>query len=87
MKKFNGRVVLIIGTLSGIGKQVAIDFANNGARAVIFVARSVRSLRAANSPRLEITVPFYFKAAVWLKQTLPDVVNPIMGTALREKLK
>ncbi|MRN60508.1 MAG: hypothetical protein FIO03_00430 [Nitrosopumilales archaeon] len=42
---------------------------------------------AANSPRLEITVPFYFKVAVWLKQTLPDVVNPIMGTALREKLK
>jgi NAD(P)-dependent dehydrogenase (short-subunit alcohol dehydrogenase family) len=45
MKKFNGRVVLIIWTVSGIGKQVAIDFANNGARAVIFVARSERSLR------------------------------------------
>jgi NAD(P)-dependent dehydrogenase (short-subunit alcohol dehydrogenase family) len=44
MKKFNGGVVLFIGTLSGIGKQVAIDFANNDARAVIFVARSVRSL-------------------------------------------
>jgi|GEM_PF-2223081 NAD(P)-dependent dehydrogenase (short-subunit alcohol dehydrogenase family) len=44
MKKFNGRVVLIIGTLSRIGKQVAIDFANNGARAVIFVAWSARSL-------------------------------------------
>jgi NAD(P)-dependent dehydrogenase (short-subunit alcohol dehydrogenase family) len=47
MKKFNGRVVLIIGTLSGIGKQVAIDFAKNGARAVIFVARSVRNLRGS----------------------------------------
>ncbi|MRN61869.1 MAG: hypothetical protein FIO03_07485 [Nitrosopumilales archaeon] len=33
--------------MSGIGKQVAIDFANNGARAVIFVARSVRSLRGS----------------------------------------
>jgi hypothetical protein len=87
LKEFNGRVVLIIGTLSGIGKQVAIDFANNGATALIFVARSVRSLRAANSPQLEITVPFYFRVAVWLKQTLPDVAYPIMGTALREKLK
>jgi NAD(P)-dependent dehydrogenase (short-subunit alcohol dehydrogenase family) len=47
MKKFNGGVVLFIGTLSGIGKQVAIDFANNDARAVIFVARSVRSLRGS----------------------------------------
>jgi NAD(P)-dependent dehydrogenase (short-subunit alcohol dehydrogenase family) len=34
MKKFNGRVFLFTGTLSGIGKQVAIDFANSGERAV-----------------------------------------------------
>ena len=45
MKKFNGRVVLFTGTLSGIGKQVAIDFANSGERVVRIVARSVRSLR------------------------------------------
>jgi len=44
MKRFNGRVVLITGTSSGIGKQVSIDFANNGARTVVLVARSVRSL-------------------------------------------
>jgi NAD(P)-dependent dehydrogenase (short-subunit alcohol dehydrogenase family) len=47
LKKFNGRVVLITGASSGIGKQVAIDFANNGARTVVLVARSARSLQGS----------------------------------------
>ena len=63
LKKFNGRVVLITGVSSGIGKQVATDFANNGARTVVLVARSVRSLQGSKFSSAEI-VPFYFRAPV-----------------------
>ena len=42
---------------------------------------------AANSPRLEIIVPFYMRAGVvWLKHTIPYVVNPIVGAAFRQQL-
>lgn len=43
-------------------------------------------LAAANSPRLEIIVPFYVRGAVWLKQTLPYIVQPIVGAISRQKL-
>jgi len=33
-------------------------------------------LAAANSPHLEIIVPFYVRAGVWFKHTLPYAVNP-----------
>jgi short-subunit dehydrogenase len=36
------------------------------------VSRAI--MAAANSPQLEITVPFYSRAAVWFKHTLPYVV-------------
>jgi hypothetical protein len=43
-------------------------------------------LRAANSPRLEIIVPFYMRAAVWFKHTLPFMVQPISGILFRSRL-
>jgi short-subunit dehydrogenase len=48
-------------------------------------ARSVSKaiLAAANSPRLEITVPFYARGAVWFKHTLPFIVQPIVGALSR----
>jgi len=49
------------------------------------VSRAV--LRAANSPRLEIIVPFYMRAAVWFKHTLPYVVQPITGAISRHGLR
>lgn len=44
-------------------------------------------LAAANSPRLEITVPFYARGAVWFKHTLPYVVQPIVGAVSRRQLR
>lgn len=41
------------------------------------VSRAV--LAAANSPRLEIIVPFYMRAAVWFKHALPYIVQPLVG--------
>ncbi|GIU71851.1 MAG: putative oxidoreductase YqjQ [Candidatus Nitrosocaldaceae archaeon] len=40
------------------------------------VAKAI--LRAVNSKRLEITVPFYARGAVWLVQTFPYLLNPII---------
>src|SRR5918911_2111525 len=38
--KFKGKVVLITGASSGIGKQAAIDFADNSAETIVLVSRS-----------------------------------------------
>lgn len=49
------------------------------------VSRAI--LAAANSPRLEITVPFYARGAVWLKHTLPYMVQPIVGAVTRRQIR
>ena len=38
--KFNGKAVLITGASSGIGRQAAIDFADNSVQTTVLVARS-----------------------------------------------
>lgn len=43
-RKFGGKVVLITGASSGIGRQTAIDFAAEGAHGLILVARSLSKL-------------------------------------------
>jgi short-subunit dehydrogenase len=39
-KKFKGKIVLVTGASSGIGRQASLDFSNNGAQSIILVARS-----------------------------------------------
>jgi len=41
------------------------------------VAKSI--LQASNSPRLEIIVPSFMRGVIWLKNTFPYFINPIMG--------
>jgi uncharacterized protein len=48
------------------------------------VSRAI--IRASNSKRVEIVVPFYMRGGVWLKQTLPYLVNPIVGNYFRKML-
>ena len=48
------------------------------------VARAI--LRAAGSPRLEIIVPSVVRGMVWLKQTFPYAVNPVLGGSFRRLL-
>lgn len=43
-------------------------------------------VRAVSSPRLEITVPAVARGAIWLKQTLPYLVNPVVGSSFRRML-
>lgn len=43
-------------------------------------------LNAAGSPRLEIIVPFYIRMGVWIKNTIPYAINPIVGSFFRNKL-
>jgi short-subunit dehydrogenase len=45
------------------------------------VAKAI--LNAANSPRLEIIVPSVVRVAVWLKNTFPYLINPILGKAFK----
>lgn len=49
------------------------------------VAKAV--VRAASSPRLEIVTPQVVRAAIWFKQTLPYLVNPIVGEIFRRSKK
>ena len=48
------------------------------------VAKAI--LRAANSPRLEIIVPSVVRGAVWMKNTFPYLINPILGMAFKKQL-
>jgi short-subunit dehydrogenase len=49
------------------------------------VANSV--VRASSSPRLEIVVPQFVRIAIWAKQTLPYLINPIVGVIFRKSMK
>ncbi len=43
-------------------------------------------LRAANSPRLEIIVPSVVRGAIWIKNTFPYLINPILGIIFKKQL-
>ena len=49
------------------------------------VAKTI--LAASESSRLEIIVPGIVRVGVWLKHTIPFVINPIMGAAFRKLQK
>ena len=42
--KFKGKVVLVTGASSGIGRQVSLDFSDHGAQSIILVARAQSKL-------------------------------------------
>lgn len=48
------------------------------------VAKAI--LKASSSPRLEIIVPPFVRGAVWLKHTIPYLINPILGAAFRKQM-
>ena len=48
------------------------------------VAKAI--LKAANSPRLEIIVPSIVRGAVWMKNTFPYFINPILGKSFKKQL-
>jgi hypothetical protein len=43
-------------------------------------------IKASNSSRLEIVVPSFIRIGIWLKQTFPFLINPIIGMAFRKQL-
>ncbi|MGI0060718.1 MAG: SDR family NAD(P)-dependent oxidoreductase, partial [Nitrosotalea sp.] len=43
-------------------------------------------VKAASSPRLEIVVPQIVRLAIWLKQTFPYLINPIVGGIFRKSM-
>lgn len=43
-------------------------------------------VRASTSRRLEIVVPFFMRGAVWLKQTIPYLVNPFVATTFKTNI-
>jgi hypothetical protein len=48
------------------------------------VAKTI--LKAANSSRLEIIVPSVVRSAVWMKNTFPYLINPILGKSFKKQL-
>ena len=49
------------------------------------VAKAV--VKAANSSRLEIIVPSVVRGVVWMKETFPFFINPILGSAFKKQLE
>jgi len=47
------------------------------------VAKAI--LRAANSPRLEIIVPATARGVIWIKNSFPYLINPILSFAFRKQ--
>ena len=43
-RKFEGKIIVITGASSGIGRQAALDFVNKGAGSIILIARSESKL-------------------------------------------
>jgi len=43
-------------------------------------------LKAANSSRLEIVVPSVVRGAIWMKNTFPFFINPILGKSFKKQL-
>ena len=48
------------------------------------VAKAI--VKASASPRFEIIVPPFVRGAVWLKHTIPYLINPILGAAFRKQM-
>ena len=48
------------------------------------VAKAI--LKASNSPRLEIIVPSVVRGAIWMKNTFPYFINPLMGKSFKKQL-
>ena len=48
------------------------------------VAKAI--VKASNSSRLEIITPSIIRIAVWLKQTFPYFINPILGKSFKKQL-
>ena len=48
------------------------------------VAKTI--LRAANSSRLEIIIPSVVRGAVWMKNTFPYFINPVLGKSFKKQL-
>jgi short-subunit dehydrogenase len=65
-------------SFSKIPKYTNFLSANTVARVVV---------RAASSPRLEIVVPEFVRIAIWIKQTFPYLINPIVGRIFRKRMK
>ena len=42
-------------------------------------------LKATDSPRLEIVVPSFVRVVIWLKQTFPYIINPILGSVFKKQ--
>ena len=49
------------------------------------VAKAI--VKASSSPRLEIVVPQFVRIAIWLKQTFPYLINPIVGGIFRKSAR
>ena len=49
------------------------------------VAKAI--VKASSSPRLEIIIPSFVRGAVWLKHTIPYLINPILGAAFRKQMR
>ena len=56
---FKDKKVIVTGASSGIGKQVAIDFSNNGVETIVLISRSKSNLERVEkllNPKCETSI-------------------------------
>jgi NAD(P)-dependent dehydrogenase (short-subunit alcohol dehydrogenase family) len=83
MGRLDGKYALVTGASQGLGAQLAIDFAREGAAAVGIVARREAALAAVRE-RIQRIAPGTRALVIAADLTLPDDIERVAATTLAE---
>lgn len=83
MNRLQGKYVLITGASQGLGRQLAIDFASEGAAGIVIAARREKSLQEV-SDRISEVAPKTKVLAIVADLTRQEDIERVVATTLSE---